>query len=158
MDLDLESVTIGYVFKAEYFLPENVSNYLNILADPFDLTTRPIGSFFERKKRGLSAEANPVKIAEETAPTESPIKKNETSGYDAELHQKYEKYVVQPEQIDAGTDPEYQQQDARMSEADYWNQEDKAEWLNDPMRPRQPQNFATSRWTLYKGIAALAER
>lgn len=99
-----------------------------------------------------------MKIAEEPAPTEAPGQLNETSGYDAELHQKYEKYVVQPEEIASGTDSQQNPPDIEMSDAEYWNQEDKAEWLNDPLRPKQPQNLATSRWTLYKGIAALAER
>lgn len=154
--MELESVTIGYVFKAEYFLPENASNYLNFLADPFDLTTRPIGSFFERKKRELTDDSG--KVLEEPAPTEAPKQLNETSGYDEELHQKYEKYVVKPEVVASGSNPQQKSEEIGMSDSDYWNQEEKTEWFDDPLRPKQPQNLATSRWTLYKGIAALAER
>lgn len=155
VDLELESVTIGYVFKAEYFLPENASNYLNFLADPFDLTTRPIGSF-SKKKRDLTDES--VQLAEEPAPTEAPTTLNKTSGYDAELHQKFEKYVVQPEEIASGTNSQQNAEEDELSDADYWNQESKGDWMDDPLRPKQPQNLATSRWTVYKGMAALAER
>lgn len=148
-------MTIGYVFKCEYFLPENASNYLNYLADPFDLTTRPISGFFDRKKR----------MVEEPKPTEWPPKIDEVdsaTGFDAELNQKYEKYEVQPEVIETQTDepePDYNSEDENeLSDADYWNREDHSAWLRDPLRPKSPQNLATSRWTVYKGLATLAER
>lgn len=148
--MELESVTIGYVFKAEYFLPENASNYLSFFNDPFDLTTRPISGFFDRKKRTI----------ELPKPTELPTNSFEvgnTSGYDSEQNEKYEKHEVEAEIVESGTEP-HESDDNEMSEADYWNQEDRAEWLNDPSRPRGPQNLATSRWTVYKGFAALAEK
>lgn len=155
--MELESVTIGYVFKCEYFLPENASNYLNFLADPFDLTTRPISGFFDRKKRTI----------EEPMPTEWPPKMDTVKssvGFDDELNQKYEKYEVQPEVIETRTDePEPEpdnsnDDDSELNDADYWNREDHTAWQNDPLRPKAPQNLATSRWTVYKGLAALAER
>lgn len=156
VDLELESVTIGYVFKCEYFLPENASNYLNYLADPFDLTTRPISGFFDRKKR----------MIEEPKPTELPPKLDTVKsavGFDADLNQKFEKYEVQPEVIESQTDeeqaPDYNGNDENeMSDADYWNREEPNAWQRDPLRPKAPQNLATSRWTVYKGLAALAER
>lgn len=151
-------MTIGYVFKCEYFLPENATNYLNYLADPFDLTTRPISGFFERKKRML----------EEPKPTELPPKADMVKsaiGFDAELNQKYEKYEVQPEVIESRIndepEPDYDGDDENeLSDADYWNREDDSAsaWQRDPLRPKAPQNLATSRWTVYKGLAALAER
>lgn len=146
VDLELESVTIGYVFKSEFFLPENASNFLNFLADPFDLTTRPISGFFDRKRRML----------EEPAATEA----SPSSGFDEDLNQRYEKYQVEPEVIESGTDEPISDRydDSELSEADYWNQEDKFARLNDPLRPKAPQNLATSRWAVYKGLAALAER
>lgn len=183
VDLELESVTIGWVFKAEYFLPENASNYLNFIADPFDLTTRPIGTFFERKRRGLDGPSDV--LLEEPKPTEAPVAGNtldehrvqssvvNSSGFDSALNQKFERYEVPVVEVESGTDvpplpPQPQSSpsddDKRwneaegMSEADYWNQEDKAEWLNDPLRPRQPQNLDVSRWIVYKGIATLASR
>lgn len=36
VDLDRESLTMGYVFKANYYLPSNASNYIDFLADPFE--------------------------------------------------------------------------------------------------------------------------
>lgn len=70
-------MTIGYVFKAEYFLPENASNYINTLADPFDITPRPITG--ERKRR---------RSVDQVA-----------HGYDSVTNQKYERYRVKPELI-----------------------------------------------------------
>lgn len=185
VDLEIESVTIGWVLKAEYFLPENASNYLKIIADPFDISTRPIGTYYERKRRGLSAldPSSPV-LLEEAKPTEAPAATNvlgeearphsadavNASGFDSELNQKFERYEVPVVEVESGTDappppppdelygsPQWNRADG-MSEADYWNQEDKAEWLNDPLRPKQPQNLDISRWVLYKGIATLAAR
>lgn len=157
VDLELESVTIGYVFKCEYFLPENASNYLNYFADPFDLTTRPITGFFVRKKRMLE-EPKPTELP----PPMSPMAEESDSGYDAEQNQKYEKYKVQPELIESKTDqPEFEDgtdEEGELSDADYWNREDHAAWQRDPLRPKGPQNLATSRWTVYKGLAAMAER
>lgn len=154
VDLEIESVTIGYVFKAEYFLPENRSNYLNFIADPFDLTTRPISGFFERKRRSADQPNEPQQLLlEEAKPTEAPDKQN-VSGYDTVLQQKYEKYQVPVVEVDSGPNTPSSSTptslsewaDDDMSEADYWNQEDKADWLNDPLRPKQPQNLGTARW------------
>lgn len=184
VDLEIESVTIGWVLKAEYFLPENASNYLNIIADPFDLTTRPIGQYYVRKRRELDGPT----LLEEPKPTEAPLVNDissnitqtpsNSSGFDELLKQKYEKYEVPVVEVESGTNeppqpqpqplpsdddydydgmPQWNRPDG-MSEADYWNQEDKAEWLNDPLRPRQPQNLDISRWVVYKGIATLASR
>lgn len=158
VDLELESVTIGYVFKSEYFLPENASNFLNFLADPFDLTTRPISGFFERKRRQLKdPNASDLPLLEEPKPTEAPASKS-SSGFDSDLNQKYEKYEVNAVEVESGTDTPPVEEPQEVSDADYWNQEDKAEWLNDPLRPKQPQNLGTSRWIVYKGIATLAQR
>ena len=156
VDLELESVTIGYVLKAIYYMPENASNYLNFLSDPFDLTTRPITGFFVRKRRDSD---EPI-VLEEPAPTDRPASLKESSGYDDETQQKYEKYQVQPVEVDAGSDAELEAEpdENSLSEADYWNQEDKAEWLEDTIRPKSPPNLGASRLTLYKSIATLAER
>lgn len=39
VDLNLESLTMGYVYKANYYLPENVSHYVDIIGDPFQKQT-----------------------------------------------------------------------------------------------------------------------
>ena len=140
VDLQVESVTIGYVFKCEYFLPDNASNYLNPLADPFDITPRPITGTF-RKARDLEEQPKPLK---------------ESSGYDEELQQRFETYEVQPVQVDAGSDAPLLENN--LVETDYWKQEDGENWSEDPERPDRPQNFATSRWSIYKGMAEFARK
>lgn len=162
VDLEIESVTIGYVLKAEYFLPENASNYINFIADPFDLTTRPIGNFYRKRREDDGADEMGAQLLEEPKPTEAPAAAVNSSGFDSVLNQKYEKYAVPAIEVESGTDsPPFASPLNRpdgMSDADYWNQEDRAEWLNDPLRLKQPQNLDMSRWIVYKGIATMAER
>lgn len=138
------------MFKAEFFLPENASNYLNILADPFDLTTRPITG---RRRRRRS-------IEEIEAPTEKPKNAvDEYHGYDVEQNEKYERHQVEAEIVESGTEPSDDDDDNnQMSDEELWFQDDHYDKSNDPMALKHPQNLATSRWTVYKGIAALAER
>lgn len=105
-------------------------------------------------------------MLEEPKPTELPPKLDtvkSATGFDSELNQKYEKYEVQPEVIESQPDieqePDYNGDDENeVSDAEYWNREDPNAWKRDPLRPKAPQNLATSRWTVYKGLAALAER
>lgn len=148
VDLEIESVTIGWVQKSEYFLPENASNYLDFLSDPFDLTTRPIDGFYVRRKRD--------DLLEEPKPTENPVKlfENEAeSGFDNEQNEQYEKHVVEAEVVESGTEDDKKE----LTEADYWNQEDQAEWMKSA-RPNRPKNLALARWAIYKSMAILAER
>lgn len=147
VDLDLESVTIGYVFKAEFFLPENASNFLNILADPFDVTTRPITGKRRRRRS----------IEEIDVPTEVPSNAlDEYRGFDSVQNEKFEKHQVQAEMVESGTEPSDNDDDT--SDDEVWFQGDQYNRANDPMALKHPQNLATSRWTIYKGMAALAER
>lgn len=141
MDLELESVTIGYVFKAEFFLPENASNFLNPLSDPFDVSTQPITGFFNRRKR----------MIELPKPTEDPIN---AVGYDNVQNEKFERHQVEAEIIESGTEPVLNE----LSDEELWFRDEEFDRSNDPMRPLAPQNLGTSRWTVYKGLAALAER
>lgn len=146
VDLEIESVTIGWVQKSEFFLPENASNFLNFLYDPFDLTTRPIDGFYVRKKRG--------NVLEESKPTENPAKVSfgAEKGFDSQQNEKYEKHQIQAEIIESGENDENE-----MSEADYWNQEDRAEWLRQ-VHPNKPKNLAMARWAIYKSMTILAQR
>lgn len=137
-------MTIGYVFKAEFFLPENASNYLNFFADPFDLTTRPLSG--KRRRRSFGA------YEEIEAPTEVP---SNAVGYDKVQNEKYEKHQIQAEVVESGTEPT---DDNEMSDEELWFQDDQYDKSKDPMALKHPQNLATSRWTIYKGMAALAER
>lgn len=144
-------MTIGYVFKAEFFLPENASNYLNFFADPFDLTTRPLTGKRRRRSSGS--------IVEIEAPTEVPSNAvDEYHGYDSVQNEKYEKHQVQAEVIESGTEPSDDGDDNEMSDEELWFKEDQFDRSRDPMALKHPQNLATSRWTVYKGMAALAER
>lgn len=149
VDLEMESVTIGWVQKSEFFLPENASNFLDFLNDPFDLTTRPITGFFVRKKRS--------DLLEEPMPTENPanVLTEMEKGFDSEQNEMFEKHQVEAEVVESETEDDYH--DNEMSEADYWNQEDRAEWLNK-IRPNKPKNLALARWAIYKSMAVLAER
>lgn len=137
-------MTIGYVFKAEFFLPENASNYLNFFADPFDPTPRPITG---RRRRSIELPTNAVE---------------EYHGYDKEQNEKYERHQVEAEIVESGTELSedgYDDYDgSRVSDEELWFQDDQYDKSSDPMALKHPQNLATSRWTVYKGMAALAER
>lgn len=164
MDLEIESVTIGWVNKSEFFLPENASNFLSFLNDPFDLTTRPIDGFYVRKKRDEEEEEE-SKMLEEPKPTENPAKisKNTVEGFDSDANEKFEKHeveakIVENEIEDSESDSDHEDEtEDGMSEADYWNQEDHAEWLQN-VHPKQPKNLALARWGIYKSIALLSQR
>lgn len=144
VDLEFESVTVGWVQKSEFFLPENASNYLNFLYDPFDLTTRPIGNNYRKKRSDL---------LEEPKPTENPAQV--TFGFDSAQNEKYEKHQVEAEIVDSGHE-EYKNEN-ELTEADYWNQEDRAEWLRE-VHPNKPKNLAMARWAIYKSMTILAQR
>lgn len=144
VDLELESVTIGYVFKAEFFLPSNASSFDNFFSDPFDLTTQPITG--GRRRRA---------IADSTA-TEKPNTVDGTRGFDNEQNEKYEKYEVEAEIVANATDAPNETED--MSDEESWFEQEQFDRSKDPLALKHPQNLGTSRWTIYKGMAALAER
>lgn len=145
VDLNLETVTIGYVFKAEFYIPWNTSTYFNILADPFDISTQPI-SVFNRRRREF----------EEPKPTEKPENmSNDYHGFDSEQNEKYEKHQVEAEIVDSGTEranvPNEIDYDELVVPKDH-------KYRDDPMSLKMPQNTGTSRWTYYKGLETIAER
>lgn len=129
------------------FQPENASNYLNYVADPFDLTTRLNYAFYVRKRR-----ENVDELTEK--PNFSKDDLNE-DGYDMDQNEKFEKHQVNAEVIESGTEKSDEIQE--MTEADYWNQEDNAYWFRK-MHPNRPKNLAKSRWEIYKSMALFAER
>lgn len=171
VDLEIESVTIGWVNKSEFFLPENATNFLSFLNDPFDLTTRPITGFYVRKKREEEhLDDKPMSdfVLEEPKPTENPVKEiaeNSVEGFDSETNEKFERHTIETEVVESGaehldSDDDDDDEDETingMSEADYWNQEDHAEWLRE-VHPKQPKNLALARWGIYKSIELLAQR
>lgn len=145
VDLDLETVTIGYVFKCEFYIPDNVTEYTNFIADPFDVSTHPISSF-NRKRRSF----------EEPEPTETPEKIGDVhKGFDSKLNERYESYQVEAEVIDSGTES------IEKAEESFYNDISVPVdhiYNDDPMALNQRQNTKTSRWTLYKSMAIMAER
>lgn len=86
-------------------------------------------------------------------PTEDPIN---AIGFDSEQNENFEKHQVEAEIIESGTETTNNVND--LSDEDLWFQDEPFNRLEDPLRPRAPQNLGTSRWTVYKGLAALAER
>lgn len=150
VDLEIESVTVGWVQKVEFFLPENATNFLSFFNDPYDLTTRPIDGFYRKKRESL---------LEEPKPTENPStmldNADDTKGYDIDENERFEKHQIEAEVIESGTE-ETENHENELTEADYWNQEDRAEWLNE-IKPKQSKNLAIVRWGIYKSMAALAQ-
>lgn len=139
--LEIESVTIGYVFKAQFFLPENASNYLNPLNDPFDLTPQPI-SGMNRKRRFLDGEQ----------PTESPQQNDD--GFDSEQNERYERHEVRADVIERGT--KASDVEEIIDNGPWIDQE--SGFSDDPRALKTPQYLGTSRFSLYKSIAAVADR
>lgn len=131
------------MFKAEYWLPVNASNYLDILGDPFNPTPLPI----TRRRR----QANQIDGA--TSKGTKSVKNS--TGYDSEVHQKYEKYDVEAEVITYDFDHPTGDDDESNGEGNEIDDE-YPNTLED-LRIKQPNNLDTARWTIYKGIETLAE-
>lgn len=146
VDLELESVTIGYVFKAEFFLPENASNYLNGLADPFDVTTRPITG---RRRRRFINESKSSKASDNAL--------DDYQGFDSEQNERFEKHIVDAEIVESGTEQTTHDLDDYSDERS-WFEPEHFDRSKDPTAVKAPQNLGTTRWTIYKGLAKIAER
>lgn len=123
-------------------MPINSSAFTNPLNDPFDISTQPI-SLFNRKRR--SNDHSPEV-------TENP----NAIGFDSEQNEHYEKHQVDAEIVESGTEPTNDPNE--ISDEESWFQEEKYNKNDDPMALKQPQNLGTSRWTVYKGMASIAER
>lgn len=123
---------MGYVFKANYYLPDNVSNYIDVLGDPFDRTTIPISGGKRRRR-----------MVDVTHLQDDYIKS--------------ERYTVEAIELAAelndvnevGTSYNWYDE----TDEDDGNIKFKAADLQDDL----PQNLEQSRFTLYKGIEKLAE-
>lgn len=157
MDLNLESVTLGYVFKAEFWLPENASDYLSFLNSPFDVTTFTPLSPGSRRKRALELDSS---IDSAQQPIDSDHQHfdsndSERRGFDEEQNENFEQHDGKIE-VESGkiVDPEQDKWDAEKA----WFADDEFDRTRSPVFLKRPQNYATSRWTIYKGFAALAER
>lgn len=149
------------MFKAEYFLPENASNVLDILSDPFAPTTRPItGTGRKRRSDNVAPDLSQVNDDYYTI--------GESRGYDKLQQQKFEKYsetakVVEsaPNQeatsIDLDDGEEYDEEYGQIPMEDDIEQ-DKLQYTLDTLKIKQPNNLATARFTVYRGLEQMMSR
>lgn len=165
VSLKIESVTIGWVNKVEFFLPENASNFLSFLNDPFDLTTRPITGYYDKR----SADSiQPIPLLEEPKPTDAPAT---FTVDDVDPNEPYEKHQAPVQiversmgnDIDDDDDGDVEDDDEDfsqngLSDADYWNQESEPTWFDDYFKPKRPKDLSKLRWGIYKTMAVFAER
>lgn len=148
--MEYESVTIGYVLKSEYYLPDNTSVIEHFLRDPFEPLTHPL----ERRRRnalpGVSDQHKTYDIQNQRNDTEN----NSTS------NDHYEKYDVEAVQVSTGVTNNYNGDDEGHDSQYYgdWNEEEDEEYSPAEYRITKQNDFATARWTLYKGIETIAER
>ncbi|XP_031621776.1 uncharacterized protein LOC116339848 [Contarinia nasturtii] len=114
VDLELEAVTMGFVFKSGFILPMNATDFWAVFSDPFDVSTHPITTFNKR-----SIHEN--------------IDDSASTGYDSEQHEQYERHQIEAEVVESGTES---------------NSIDSSDDIN---------NYASTRWLVYKGLAEIAE-
>lgn len=146
--MDLESVTIGYIFKGQFFLPDNASHFLNPLNDPFDLTTQRITGI-HRKRRSLASSTSSESI-------ESPESKiGDYHGFDDEQNENVERHQVDAEVIESGTESPSDTDETIDDEL--WIDQNHSD-DNDLRSSNIAQYLGTTRFSLYKGMAAVAER
>lgn len=120
---------------------------MHFLQDPFNPATRPITS---RRKRSSSNADEPPESADENKIIG--MQTNQTNGSSISDH--YEKYDVDAVEIDSGTDTEDEDSEYDDDSSEY---EDKVYTAAD-YRISKPNDFATARWSLFKGMEMLAER
>lgn len=171
VQLEYESVTFGYTFKAEWFLADNLTITGHFNQDPFNPITRPITN--RRKRHALLLAANEHKLTHDPIEIESNQKEsNETT------NERYEKYDVEAIEIDSGlsgVDTDDDDNDLYDYGADENNEvhEDQPDDEDDESEPgghnehfhstannwnQHPKDLSTARWTLFKGIEVLAQR
>lgn len=143
VELDYESVTLGYVLKAEYYLPDNTSLVMHFMRDPFNPITHPITS--RRKRNVLSTEA-------ERDDKHQPIENQTNRTNSSVIDDHYEKYDIEAVEIDKGNDTMDEDDGDDFSELS-----DQVQTAAD-YRIAKPNDFSTARWSLFKGIEMLAER
>lgn len=142
VDLDLESLTVGYVFKAEYFLPWNVSSFYNWLDEPFK--PYPIQAEGKRKRRRSVADWDTEKS--ESYAIEATVVNTDDMLEPANVIDR------EGREERAWYESENEEDETVYSEADA----DNRKYTLDDVRVQQPQNLAHSRFTLYKGLEKLA--
>lgn len=153
VELEYESVTIGYVLKAEYFLPDNTTIVMHFLQDPFNPIPHPITN---RRRRDALLAARDAEGRKSHDPIEDQVidvDNNHTS------KDHYEKYDVEAIEIDAGlTGNDDEDEDPEYNGWDEGDEDDNDEYAPADYRMTKPNDLSTARWTLFKGIEMLAER
>lgn len=141
--MEFESVTIGYVFKCGFYLPENASNFLNPLSDPFDITTQLLTGN-NRRRRFLDG-------PQSTDPPD-----NEYQGFDNEQNEHFEKHQAEVKVIESGTESTSIDDDEIIDDEVWIEQE--VSYNNDPNALKTSPYLGTARFSIYKAIAAVASR
>lgn len=139
MQLEYESLTMGYTFKAEFFMQDNTTISQHFLQDPFNPIPHPIQQ--RRRRHALLVASN------EHDMTHDPI----------EVNDHYEKYDVEAIEIDTGLNgidiDEDEEYDDGESEENHDESDKTANYVMS-----KPKDFSTARWTLFKGIEMLAQK
>lgn len=141
VDLDAESLTVGYVFKAEYFLPFNASELYEGIAMPF--VPHPI------QAEGRKSRSAPVQYA------------------DSVNEKNVERYTVEakviPDETDNRNYDSHPNENTVAKVESHWYDSDIEDApenngysLND-LKIQSPQDLSHSRFTLYRALETLAE-
>lgn len=83
VNLELEAVTMGVVFKSGFILPMNSSDFWAILSQPFEPTSHPITVFNKRSTGEIDGDEN---------------------GFDYDENEKFERHEVRAEVVENGVD------------------------------------------------------
>lgn len=146
VELDYESVTLGYVLKAEYYLPDNTTLTMHFMQDPFNPITHDITS--RRKRSALSIEG-------ENNDTQESIGTYKDKTNNSTVDDHYEKYDIEAVEIDNGNDTTVNDDD---DDGKNFSEDFSKIYTAADYRISKPNDFSTARWSLFKGIEMLAER
>lgn len=111
VNLELESVTIGYALKSSFYLPSNTSVFWSF-AEPFNVSTSP-NFIVGRSEHEIE---------------------NGASKYDDEQQERFERSQSEANVIENGT------------------------IRNNMVNSNIGNNFGTTRWLVYKGLARVADK
>lgn len=150
VELDFESVTLGYVFKAEYYVPDNTTLIMHFMQNPFNPITHPITS---RRKRNAVVAPGPSEPHHTQDSIQ--IKTNKTDA-NSTFDNHYEKYNIEAIEIDRGNNID--EDDSEYYDDSSEEEDDGKTYTAADYRISKPNDFATARWSLFKGIEMLAER
>lgn len=135
---------------------------LDILSDPFTPTTRPV-SGTGRKRRS----ENVVAAIEGNQVTDDYYTREASQGFDDLQQQKFEKYSVPAVIVESAPNEAEQGEvdDGEEFDEEYGPipleddiQQDAKQFKLDDVNLKQPNNLATSRFTLYQGLEQLVSR